>query len=1276
MKILTKRKFLIVGLIVLLFVSLTVGLMMTTQKAKAVTDETVENYDDEFVVTDTLNEVLATYNFTRLNDTECSVRIANKSVATRAIVPKEAVIEGVTYKVKEVAANGFMSSAKLQYVKFLGDIRKIGNMAFYNCSALTRVSLRNVQEIGNSAFYKCTNLEKLHFPTSVTTIGNTILRYCNTQVYVHAGEDGNNWSSTWNSGNENQEVDYSNTVKEPTELETVYAEYSTFARAAEPHLEGYIVSSAQQTDKKYYDIIDNNIFIPNEYDGVPIIGIGDGAFEENHIKQIIVEYDTTDINIKSNAFVGVDCENITINRNITYDDLSDNIFTGCQAATIVLPDNINGFVDCMFADCNNLTNIYFASPKYIRSRTEMLNIINNLYQPDEEGIVHLPKLTTFSTIGESAFSGATGIKELHIYDNVINAEASIFDFWEEWQKVIIHNEDKNFTKNWHRDVFSGIKAEIVYSAKYHTITFDPTGGTVDINSLEVAVNDVIGELPIPVVSYKVFLGWYDENGNEYTAETVYSVDSDIILTAKWRNFIYNVQYKANRPNEAPNPVVGDMVNSVHEYNVHDNLSKNLFTIAGWRFTGWNTKEDGTGTAYTDQADFINLCKEDNGVVVLFAQWVGIKYNFNYTTNDPDGASNVVQGSMSQSKHIYGIPSCLTDNEYTLTGWHFVGWNTEPNGSGDNLTDGQNVTYLAYENDKSINLYAQWEMNEYTIVYDSNRPDKASNPVVGTMSSSVVKYEESYVLNRNCYTIKGWFFTGWRFVPVNTGIVLNDCQEVKFLTDVNDGVVTLYVAWVYNSYNIKYEKNLPDAVTGSYQVEGTMSNSKHHYDYTSNLKMNAYTLKGWEFKGWSLTPDGSAGIMPDCGSILNLTDIHRDVISLYAQWEIIYYDIFIRYSATEDYTFYITYNIETPTIYFPDVQKEGYKTVWTPDCVPQYSTGEQRATARFELKYFEIHYELNGGDDRGLNNPKIYNVEEHVELKAPTKAGYRFIGWKCNGKYITNLDGLIGNITIEAVWEPVYQLQVTDVSVFVFKEITNIILPAAQFNSSCKISVASSVRSLTITSSVNIQYSLCIEIEARSSNFDITLNNVNFKAPDNCEAISMASHYTLTVKTTGMCEIHGGNGLDGDKNATLESSTYALPTGFGGMGKMGGSAINCYKLVVNASNINIYGGNGGRGDDGFNISGGKGYSGGKGNNAIKVTTSVTFIGNNIVVVGGNGGNGGNGGALVVGDNSTTSANEGGSGGKGASAVLGEVIGSVELKNGYDGQDGYYGPIMMH
>lgn len=54
------------------------------------------------------------------------------------------------------------------------------------------------------------------------------------------------------------------------------------------------------------------------------------------------------------------------------------------------------------------------------------------------------------------------------------------------------------------------------------------------------------------------------------------------------------------------------------------LSANAFTRAGYRFAGWNTKADGTGDSYADQAELTsNLTDTENETVTLYAQWTVI-----------------------------------------------------------------------------------------------------------------------------------------------------------------------------------------------------------------------------------------------------------------------------------------------------------------------------------------------------------------------------------------------------------------------------------------------------------------------------------------------------------------------------------------------------------------------------------------------------------------------------------------------------------------------------
>lgn len=59
------------------------------------------------------------------------------------------------------------------------DVTDIGNYAFYNCTALTEVTIAStVTSIGNGAFNNCIALTSINLPEGVTRIGNAAFSNC------------------------------------------------------------------------------------------------------------------------------------------------------------------------------------------------------------------------------------------------------------------------------------------------------------------------------------------------------------------------------------------------------------------------------------------------------------------------------------------------------------------------------------------------------------------------------------------------------------------------------------------------------------------------------------------------------------------------------------------------------------------------------------------------------------------------------------------------------------------------------------------------------------------------------------------------------------------------------------------------------------------------------------------------------------------------------------------------------------------------------------------
>ena len=72
-----------------------------------------------------------------------------------------------------------------------------------------------------------------------------------------------------------------------------------------------------------------------------------------------------------------------------------------------------------------------------------------------------------------------------------------------------------------------------------------------------------------------------------------------------------------------------------------------------------------------------------------------------------------------SNQIANVPTALTLNTFTRTGYSFSGWNTAANGSGTAYADGATYSFAA-----DITLYAQWTaLPNHTVTFNSQRRDR-------------------------------------------------------------------------------------------------------------------------------------------------------------------------------------------------------------------------------------------------------------------------------------------------------------------------------------------------------------------------------------------------------------------------------------------------------------------------------------------------------------------------------------------------------------------------
>ena len=88
------------------------------------------------------------------------------------------------------------------------------------------------------------------------------------------------------------------------------------------------------------------------------------------------------------------------------------------------------------------------------------------------------------------------------------------------------------------------------SSKKFTVTFDGNGGSVTPNFKDVTYGEAYGELPVPTRDGYDFAGWFDNKGSNVTADTIYAVDGNTTLTAKWElHPVYITEHPQNVTSE-------------------------------------------------------------------------------------------------------------------------------------------------------------------------------------------------------------------------------------------------------------------------------------------------------------------------------------------------------------------------------------------------------------------------------------------------------------------------------------------------------------------------------------------------------------------------------------------------------------------------------------------------------------------------------------------------------------------------------------------------------
>ncbi len=268
--------------------------------------------------------------------------------------------------------SSFHHCLKLAAVTLPETLEKIESYAFTYCKALKIITIPNgVREIGASAFGYCSTLTIVNLPASLRTIGaytfadtaygmrftyplspqefgkvnkDSSFKYGNSSITFHAPPDDGQGTLQIPNIDGNAE-------------DNRYFERFTFVLASDGS--GYYITAFDSSEFSGK----NNLNIPSEYNGKPIIGIGDHAFA--YLKGIShLGIPSSIRTIGDYAFYGAEVlEYLTF-----YDDIEQigkSAFASTPLTYVKFPDKVGVIGDCAFEGCTSLVTIHLPKELYL-----------------------------------------------------------------------------------------------------------------------------------------------------------------------------------------------------------------------------------------------------------------------------------------------------------------------------------------------------------------------------------------------------------------------------------------------------------------------------------------------------------------------------------------------------------------------------------------------------------------------------------------------------------------------------------------------------------------------------------------------------------------------------------------------------------------------------------------------------------------------------------------------------------------------------------------------
>ena len=484
-----------------------------------------------------------------------------------------------------------------------------------------------------------------------------------------------------------------------------------------------------------------------------------------------------------------------------------------------------------------------------------------------------------------------------------------------------------------RPVLEVLNPDTLGSDGMKVVTLDLNGGKLGGSSEDIQIIVKSGEsftapasdgLTRPDGDTDTYFMWLGSDGKLYAPGD--RVPADVTaLTVQWTAPTYAVTLNTN----------GGTINNgnvtSYTYGVGATLpTADDMTYTGYTFKGWYDNENLTGSPVTA------IGGTETGNKEYWAKWEINQYTITF---DANGGSEIAPITQDYGTKI------TTPADPTRKGYTFKGWDKEI----PKTMPAENIT-----------VKAQWEINQYTITFDTNGGSEIA-PITQDYGTKITSPADP---TRKGYTFKGW-----------------DKEIPKTMPAEN---MTVKAQWEINQYAITFDTNGGSEIAPITQ------------DYGTKITAPADpTRKGYTFKGWDKE-------IPETMPAENMT--------VKAQWEINQYTITFDTNGGSEIA-PITQNYGTKITTPADPTRKGYTFKGWDKEIPKTMPAENiTVKAQWEINQYTITFDTNGGSEIA---PITQDYGTAITAPAdPTRKGYTFKGWDKEIPETMPAE----NMTVKAQWE--------------------------------------------------------------------------------------------------------------------------------------------------------------------------------------------------------------------------------------------------------------------